>query len=1175
MVDHIANRKQMVRALCEELVGPAPTGEELDCSQGVTFGEATESYKRWRQKGSGEEILQRDPPTRRYGIGVLYPFATMAGDTASDAGLAATGQTVVEEPDAALAPGQDREVLAEAERQKMEKARENLPDDAGSDEFDMAANNTFRPSSMGISFLASLPPGANMVVDASCGRYDRLEVQVEGKNRQWWLRRPVAIVEEFSGDGLCSPSSRKVKGTQGRAENKEGLDLRIEVFSRPYAGIRGQRLLTVCLVNRTLAREPFDEACVFQAFFKVRVESSAGDAAILPYPSQRASAPGQDTGEFGEEESLALLYRQEETFATGHGCAAGWEREVQSNRVRELTAESLPSFEVASITPEIRREDGSQLEVPMATLAGIIPGAAGDGALSEVIERYAAWIAKKRIEMTQLESRHHRAAARHLDECERCLARMKAGLAYLQGNPQARRAFELANHAVLLQQIHTRSRSRAIKYDEKARRWAFTEPYPDLDPTQPVPRRGKWRPFQVAFLLMAVRSAVEGDAADRQTVELIWFPTGGGKTEAYLGLAAFALFMRRLRGTGDCGVHVLMRYTLRLLSTQQFQRASGLACAMEHVRKQYVSELGETPFSIGIWVGGANTPNTRQDAVQALGALEREHSREDNPFVLGRCPWCGAEMGPPRPSEDRGKAPPARAVGYHRQGNTVVYQCPDNRCEFRDSIPVYVIDEDIYEFRPSIVIGTVDKFAMLAWRPEARALFGLDMDGKRFCSPPGLIIQDELHLIAGPLGSMVGLYEPAIEELCTDRRGGEPVAPKIVSSTATIRRYAAQIRALYGRNDVALFPPPGLEASDSFFASYARDGAGRLQPGRMYVGVHAPGLGSMQTVQVRVFTVLLQAAAQLPSPEERDPWWTLLVFFNSLRELGTTLSLFQSDIPDYLKVLGNRLGLGFAQFRHLDAPLELTGRISSAEVPQAIERLETSCASSGDPEDVCLASNILEVGIDIDRLSLMSVVGQPKTTSQYIQVTGRVGRLWWEKPGLVVTLYGAAKPRDRSHFEKFRSYHERLYAQVEPTSLTPFSPPAIVRGLHAVMAAYARQAGNRELANSPYPYPATVVAFLNSILMARVQAVDPEEAQRFQAVFDQRAGEWKRWERTKWGSFGAPGADTPLLRPSGAYADEEARALSWPTPTSMRTVDAECEAQITQLYIRDEEPPNA
>jgi molybdopterin converting factor small subunit len=482
-------------------------------------------------------------------------------------------------------------------------------------------------------------------------------------------------------------------------------------------------------------------------------------------------------------------------------------------------------------------------------------------------------------------------------------------------------------------------------------------------------------------------------------------------------------------------------------------------------------------------------------------------------------------------------------------------------------LPIYVIDEDIYDKRPSMLIGTVDKFALLAWKPQVRQIFGIDQNGIRQFSPPNLIIQDELHLISGPLGSMVGLYETIIEELCTDRRYDRLVSPKIISSTATIRRYVDQIKKLYARDKVALFPPPGLSADDSFFACYATSQDGKLENGRIYVGIHAPGLGSLQTAQVRTFSSLLQAPLSL-SQEERDPWWTLLLFFNSLRELGTTLSLFQSDIPDYFQVLKNRMGFDYSERRKLWNILELTGRLRSDEVPEAISKLEAVYEKEKYPVDVCLASNIIEVGVDIDRLSLMAVVGQPKTTSQYIQVTGRVGRRWFERPGLVVTIYGASKPRDRSHFEKFRSYHERLYAQVEPTSVTPFAPPVLDRALHAIMVAYVLQIGDRENARRPYPYPQHLIEQIQKIMFSRVNTVDREEAANLERVFKKRAKEWRQWQRNVWED--SSGNNLPLLRYAGAHVDPDQENLSWPTPSSMRDVDAQCEAIITSLYANSE-----
>jgi len=656
----------------------------------------------------------------------------------------------------------------------------------------------------------------------------------------------------------------------------------------------------------------------------------------------------------------------------------------------------------------------------------------------------------------------------------------------------------------------------------------------------------------------------DGRSDERRTVELIWFPTGGGKTEAYLGLAAFSMFLRRLRNPEDAGVEVIMRYTLRLLTAQQFQRASRLICAMEYLRAEHQDELGSGAISIGIWVGGEVTPIAKDEAVEILRALTGGKKDTVNKLLLDRCPWCGAQMGPKKWKTAAARMLP-KVLGYESSGGTVIFRCPDGACTFHHSpLPVYVIDEDIYDKRPSLIIGTVDKFAMLAWRPEARALFGIDSEGTRVLSPPNLVVQDELHLISGPLGSMVGLYESVIEELCTDRRGEKAIAPKIVASTATIRRYSEQVRALYARENVVLFPPSGLSADDSFFSHYDRQSDERLSPGRLYAGVYAPGLRSLQTAQVRSIAALYQAPARF-SPEERDPWWTMVQFFNSLRELGTMISLLQSHIRNYFEAIRVREGRSRRDVRPLREPMELTSRLRGSEVPGAIAALEVRATDSDRlPVDVCLATCMIEVGIDIERLSLMVVNGQPKSTSQYIQVTSRIGRKWRERPGLVVMLYNSMRPRDRSHFEKFRSYHERLYAQVEPTSVTPFSPPVLERALHALMAVYARQMFNRQLAESPNPFPRDVTEELRRILLQRASTTDPQEIANLDGLFGRRVDEWKRWGRTRWAGFKE--GDAPLLREAGKYVEPNVARMSWPTPLSMRNVDAECQVEITNLY---------
>jgi hypothetical protein len=326
----------------------------------------------------------------------------------------------------------------------------------------------------------------------------------------------------------------------------------------------------------------------------------------------------------------------------------------------------------------------------------------------------------------------------------------------------------------------------------------------------------------------------------------------------------------------------------------------------------------------------------------------------------------------------------------------------------------------------------------------------------------------------------------------------------------------------------------------------------------------------MQSVQVRVASALLQAPTALEE-KQRDPWWTTLWFFNSLRELGNSLSLLQADIPDYLVGLRKRDGLAETRFpRNI---MELTSRRRNDEIPRAIEELSTAYGAGQPPVDICLASNIIEVGVDIERLSLMAIVGQPKTTAQYIQVSGRVGRRWDERPGLVVSLYGAAKPRDRSHYERFRTYHERLYAHVEPTSVTPFALPVMKRAVHAALVSYVRLAGPSDL--PPWPFPEELATEAAEILLARANEVDPDEAGKAEQVINERLGQWRRWEPSEWDANSRNGDPhhplNGLMRYAGAPAPGQLPATSWEVPSSMRNVDAECKAAITRSYNRSDD----
>lgn len=1130
----MTSRDQMEAAVRRELVGPAggepPRGRPIDLSHApITFASWEEARGPRHDAATGEEVLSEVEPLRRYGIGVLHSQGRLATESISGVpGLPET-DTIDDSPPAAQPLGAA------------------VQPEADSDDFDLSDANSFQPSAMAITFRVGESEDSSLRIEVRAAAYERFPIQVIGSEhgRNWYVRRPLTLAASVTLNDLIEQAGQLVR----LAAVQDGPATpapQLQAYLRPVpdTGNASGYLITVALVNTDVRGG--SAGALFQCSLKVAAE---GSARIQPYPE-----PPSPDGADEEADSIALLYRQKPTFAVGHGCAAEWE-EPAGGTTAAVRAEPLPAYEVPSLTPDISWVDGTGrrqvLAVSMAALAEY--QADGEQQVEQILDLYERWIADRQGEVSSLESRYRPAASRHIELCRDALRRMRAGWKLVQTDSLARHAFRIANQAMLYQQVRSRLPTRDVSVTDQGL-LAIGGQQPD---GLPLPGTGYWRPFQIAFLLACLPELVYQESAERGTVDLIFFPTGGGKTEAYLGAAAISMIARRLRNPADAGTEVLMRYTLRLLTAQQFLRAAALICVLEDIRRQSPA-LGTEPFSIGIWLGSATTPNTRREAIAAHGQLQNR-GRVENPFLLLRCPWCGTRMGPVTSGRRR------QIAGYVRVGQRVAFRCPDISCRFgnRNGLPIFVVDEDVYERRPTLVIGTVDKFATLAWRPEARSIFGLSSSGQRLSSPPGLIIQDELHLISGPLGSMAGLYEPVIEDICTDHRLDPPILPKIVASTATIRRYEKQVRDLYGRSRVALFPPHGLEEGRSFFAEPAASPDGSPAPGRRYLGIMSASLGSIQTVQVRVAAATLQAGLSLDEGQ-RDGYWTNLNFLNSLRELGNTVSLLQSDIPDYLTGMRKRDGIDPKGVRWPKIVLELTGRRRSDEIPRAIDELSLPYGAPG-CVDICLASNIIEVGVDIDRLSLMTIVGQPKTTAQYIQVSGRVGRRWWDRPGLVLTIYGAAKPRDRSHYERFRSYHQQLYAQVEPTTVTPFALPALQRGLHGAVISHVRQTAPADL--PVYPFPEAEFGNAVALLLGRAQIADSTELAAVREVARQRAREWGHWGRTEW-SANPQGGDPKqgLMLSAGTSLDPRSTVPVWEVPTSMRSVDAECALRITDAY---------
>jgi len=1109
-------RESVLDELRREIHGPIPgelyIGTALTLENGLLVMQSRKSVGPFHHPETGQEVLNvRMPPSLRYGVGVLYPKGEVALNADDEIN-----------PNIFLSEKEQFEAIENSE------PINNLPEtifELVDDFLDLSTTADRKQSSMGITFALPSRKTVKLNAQISFGTYSKEHGMWEERPMDWWVRQPYS--EDTSFEIPSDIEGRKgFKGEILLPKSKIHVETKLHYFVRTIKTHPDLSFCTVVLENITPTGEEITRSA-FQAGFRLQAEG----AEFQPYPDQETL---DDEGM-----AVAIQDRKKFTYAIGHGTAAEWTGNAWN---RSISTDFFPTYETESITPDI---DGLNLE--MRALVGD-DWPSQKIVLKSLTTNFADWIERTKSSLPLLDSKWNSSAQSNISACEVSLRRMLKAIEIIEGNPLARLAFNLANDAIVRQRFAVNQPVRDVNVKDGL---VTVEPA-----KQPNHYEPSWRPFQLGFLLQSIPEIVDPLLPERDVVDLIFFPTGGGKTEAYLGLSAFTIFFRRLNDTKDCGTEVLMRYTLRLLTSQQFTRAASLVCCMELIRMER-ADLGNVPFRIGVWLGGDQTPNSLADAKEKLELLKKGETLE-NKFLLIKCPYCGSKMGPV--SSGKRYAKP-EVVGYHYKDSRFFFRCPDISCAFgglRAELPVLVIDEMIYLERPDIVIGTVDKFAQMPWKEQTRALFGFGSSGDRIVSPPNLIIQDELHLISGPLGSMAGLYEVVIQDLCTDHRKSTPIGPKIVASTATVARYQQQIQSLFGRERSLLFPPPAIDSDDNFFARIEKIN-GKNAPGRKFVGVFAPGFGSFQTIQVRVGASLMQSPLKLRE-EDRDPYWTGLWFFNSIRELGNTISLLQSDIRDYIYAIVLRDQLPMQRFINNSGVMELTSRTRSDEVPAAIDALKVEYTPGRkDSIDVCLASNIIEVGIDIDRLGLLVIAGQPKTTSQYIQVSGRVGRNWEKAPGLVVTIYSPLKPRDRSHFEKFKSYHQKMYQYVEATSVTPFSDPLLERALHAVMVGHVRLSNPSNL--QPYPYPAAAIAEVEDLIREAVTKYQPNDLSKVNNWLQERSEEWNDWEKTKWNDRDGDTRQA-LMRPTETLIQSDETRLFWPTPNSLRNVDAECLLQV-------------
>ena len=924
-----------------------------------------------------------------------------------------------------------------------------IPETAGlaeeSTEEPKAAKKGFFPSSMGLSFLV---PAATRALTVTVRWGDYEPVEIEGKDEKplsVWQRTPCEqVVEVVLAGSKGDPLVYDVPGSDGlQLHAVEGQGAVADLEEHIPAGTRS---VSAFLVNhrRPLDDEP-DRAYAFQPEIEVHSEKP-----FVLRPDLRGVQ-----AEDWDEQVANLHYADTPAYATGHGVSAEWE--ITDDACRVLRTAWIPSAEVEK-TETVAIEG---VELSMDALGTLADGAAVEAALRPLVAQYRGWIGVRGSEIAALPDGRRETAGELLRLAGLAADRIERGAEVLAGDPDALDAFSVANRAV----------ARALR-----QRLGIEKP--------------SWRPFQLAFLLLNLPGMADPKDPDRETVDLLFFPTGGGKTEAYLGLAAFAMVLRRVRLPGEkglegAGVSVIMRYTLRLLTLDQLARATGLVCALELEREADTGRYGEWPFEIGLWVGKAATPNIlgrkgdgRSDSARAkVRQFKNDPRGKPSPIPLENCPWCGTRFQPDSfillPDDDRPSE--LRIV------------CTDFECDFtRDrALPILAVDEPIYRRLPAFLIATVDKFAALPWTGQTGALLGgadhYDDNGfygaaepgrgARLAAPlppPDLVIQDELHLISGPLGTMAGLYEAAIGALCVRELSGGPARPKIVASTATVRRAQDQIQALFARSQTQVFPPPGPDRRDTFFA---RTVPSAETPARLYLGIASQGRNPKVALR-RAWLALMGAAERAyrdagghkNSENPADPYMTVLGYFNSLRELGGARRILEEEVQNTLKAYGARRRVGeepglFQDRRTFSEVVELTSRVPTDKVAEARRRLEAPFHDN-QRVDCAIATNMISVGLDIPRLGLMVVLGQPKTHAEYIQATSRVGRDD-DRPGLVVTLLNIHKPRDRSHYERFRHYHETFYRSVEVGSVTPFSARALDRGFAGALVGLARHAEPR------------------------------------------------------------------------------------------------------------------
>ena len=1025
-------------------------------------------------------------PLDRYPTGVLYPIEP------GESGIDPASADTLEDADSALFDGEEEET-----RESEDGENELIAQPARKRRY-------VPPSSVGFSFYVR--GEVNLSITASAATYDTSDDRDEiGQFRaRRYQRDPL-------GEKTVVWSGSETRD-QRIWNDRAGIDVR----ARPR---RDGAIVTVTLVNHqelpaNVAPSRRQVERIGKSLFEARIECVVDSGQLVEYPRVDPNLLTE------EEQELELQYRNRRIYVIGHGAAVDWD--VPANGVLpRIRSEFMPCVNVPITTNELSDGDDYQEVLEFRRLAE----ATEPEELLRFVAGYGDWIVKRQHQATALASEDEKATgARICQRMSKALERMTGSVQLLANDPLAAESFRLANQAMREQMLRA------------------TPDHDEENETEP-----RWRPFQLAFLLTVMQSAVREEDEFRDVLDLIWFPTGGGKTEAYLGLIAFLIVWRRLKYPASGGGTVaFMRYTLRLLTRQQFERAARMICALELIRRNDPNRLGEEPIRVGMWVGGG--ANRLEEAAQRAREIAEGSEMARHALVLQSCPWCNTPFDAVR--------------GYVAKPDDFQFRCVSAACEFGKNshpLPCNVVDDALYKNPPSLLIATIDKFARVAWEERAGAFFGV-APGSRM-RPPELVIQDELHLVTGPLGSVAGLYEAGFDTLL-DQRG---VRPKYIASTATIRMAKEQARRLYAR-ELAVFPPPGLSCDDSYFAH-----TDTTRPGRLYIGYFAPLLD-----QQHCLAPLALFPDDTNSQALIDAWWTQVLYHGSLRGVGNSHTAFLTDVRDFSRTLFGEIeetqrstgeqseepGRWNGNTDRFQNPRieQLTSMQTAEKNAETFHRL-TQPAEHGDSLDAVLATNMVSVGLDVARLALMVVNGQPLTTAEYIQATSRVGRA--DVPGLIVANYYRHQARSLSHYESFRPYHDSFYRFVEPGSVTPLTYQVRTRALHAALVIALRNSVDELRSNKSAGAfnkgTPEVRAVIHKLKRRCRRAVDGKHAE-MESHIDHLVAEWHdEAHRCAMGKVGlhyrTPASERNANRLLYDRGDTQ-RGL-WPTLQSMRNVESE------------------